>query len=166
MIIIVMGVSGSGKSTIAKLLAKKTDLDYYDADDFHPQSNIDKMKNGKALDDTDRKPWLLILAKKLYEWEQQKGAILACSSLKESYRIVLSSQSKKIEWVYLKGSFETIKNRIENRTGHFMNSKLLRSQFDTLEPPHYGIHINIDQTPQQIITQILLKILSEIQKNY
>ncbi len=158
MIIIIMGVSGSGKSTIAKLLAKKTGLHYYDADDFHPQSNIYKMKNGEALNDIDRKPWLLILAEKLQTWEHQKGAILACSALKESYRELLSSQSEKIKWVYLKGSFETIKNRIESRTGHFMNSKLLQSQFDTLEPPTYGIHIAIDQTPQQITTQILHKI--------
>ncbi|WP_029209509.1 gluconokinase [Aquimarina agarilytica] len=161
MLIIVMGVSGSGKSTIAKLLADKTGLDYYDADDFHPQSNIDKMKGGKALNDTDRKPWLLLLAKKLYEWEQQKGAILACSALKESYRELLSSQSKKIKWVYLTGTFETIKNRIESRKGHFMDTHLLQSQFDTLEPPTYGVHVAIDQTPQQITTQIL----SRIQKN-
>ncbi len=153
-----MGVSGSGKTTIGEQLAKKLELPYYDADDFHPQTNIDKMKSGLPLNDNDRKPWLLTLAKELSLWEQKKGAVLACSALKETYRTLLMSQSKKIEWVYLSGTFNVIKSRLESRAGHFMKSDLLQSQFDALEVPNYGIHVTIDNTPLQIINTITEKL--------
>ncbi|WP_010523344.1 gluconokinase [Aquimarina agarivorans] len=155
MLIIVIGVSGSGKSTIAKLLAEKLKINYYDADDFHPQSNIDKMKGGNALNDTDRLPWLQLLAKKLKTWGEKDGAVLACSALKESYRNILSEQTDQIHWVYLKGSIETIKDRIQNRKGHFMDAELLQSQFDALEPPMYGIHVDVRDTPKQIVGLLL-----------
>ena len=155
-----MGVSGSGKTTVGKQLAKNLDLPYYDADDFHPQSNIDKMKSGSPLNDNDRTPWLIRLAKELSVWEQKKGAVLSCSALKETYRALLMSQSKRVQWVYLSGTFNVIKSRMESRAGHFMTSDLLQSQFDTLEVPDYGIHVAIENTPLQIINTITEKLKS------
>lgn len=155
-----MGVSGCGKSTIGEALSKNLNIDFFDADDFHPQSNIDKMKNGTPLNDNDRKPWLLNLAKELASWEKNKGAILACSALKESYRQLLMSQTKKIQWVYLSGTFQLIKKRMESRSEHFMKSNMLKSQFNTLEVPKYGVHIEIEKDPSVIIGEIVKKITS------
>ncbi len=158
MIILIMGVSGSGKTTIGKLLSEQTQINYYDADDFHPQSNIHKMANNIPLTDTDRLPWLENLAKKIAAWEHSGGAILACSALKERYRKILSSSSKTVFWVYLSGSFDLIKSRIESRTGHFMDTALLQSQFDTLEIPKYGLEIPVDHTPEEIVNRIISKL--------
>ena len=153
--IIVMGVSGCGKTTIGKGLAEHLHLPYYDADDFHPSSNIEKMKKGIPLDDQDRLPWLNTLADQIQTWDSQGGAVLSCSALKESYRKLLASKSKPIDWVYLKGSFELIQSRLEKREGHYMKSGLLQSQFDALEEPKYGISISIDNTPETMISTIL-----------
>ena len=153
--IIVMGVSGCGKTTIGKGLAKHLHLPYYDADDFHPSSNIEKMKKGIPLDDQDRLPWLNTLADQIQTWDRQGGAVLSCSALKESYRKLLASKSKPIDWVYLKGSFELIQSRLEKREGHYMKSGLLQSQFDALEEPKYGISISIDNSPETMISTIL-----------
>lgn len=157
-IIIIMGVSGSGKTTIGKLLSSKLDIQFCDADDFHPPSNINKLKNGLALDDIDRKPWLETLAILIKEWSNSSGAVLACSALKESYRKKLEQYTDKIEWIYLAGSYEVIKNRLEQRENHFMKSNLLQSQFDTLEIPKYGLHINIDQKEKEVVTEIIEKL--------
>ncbi len=154
MLIIVMGVSGCGKSTIGKQLADHLNIDFFDADDFHPISNITKMKNGEALNDADRKPWLENLAKKLPQWELNGGAVLACSALKENYREILMSESKTIHWILLNGTFEIIAERMLKRANHFMKTDLLKSQFDTLETPTYGLHIDIKNDPLAIIEQI------------
>ena len=156
--IIVMGVSGSGKTTIGQGLAKQLHLPYYDADNFHPSSNIEKMKKGIPLNDDDRLPWLNMLADQIQTWDLQGGAVLSCSALKESYRKLLASKSKTIEWVYLKGTFELIQSRIEKREGHYMKSGLLQSQFDTLEEPQYGIQVSIDSNQESIISTILSKL--------
>ena len=156
--IIVMGVSGCGKTTIGQALAKQLHLPYYDADDFHPQSNIDKMKNAIPLTDDDRMPWLTRLANRIKAWDEQGGGVLSCSALKESYRNLLASKCADIIWVYLKGSFELIQSRLEEREGHYMKSALLQSQFDALEVPDYGIHIPIENTPEQIISEIISKL--------
>ena len=159
MIIIVFGVSGSGKTTIGKLLAQQLNLPFYDADDFHPEANVKKMSDGFPLNDTDRQPWLLALAKHIAEWSKNKGAVLACSALKESYRTLLSSQYRKdIIWVYLSGSKAVIKNRMETRADHFMPSKLLDSQFEALEVPTYGIHVDISKDKISIVEIILSKL--------
>jgi len=155
MLVIVMGVSGCGKSTIAKQLAKELAIDFFDADDFHPQFNIDKMKNGSPLNDDDRKPWLLNLAEQLLVWKNKNGAVLACSALKECYRQILMSKTDQILWVYLSGNFDTIKKRMEIRSGHFMKAELLKSQFDTLEVPNYGIHIDIQKDVIAIIDEVM-----------
>ena len=158
MIIVIMGVSGCGKTTIGKSLSKKINLPFYDADDFHTDANIEKMKNGQALNDDDRKPWLEALSTYILEWESSNGAILACSALKEKYREILSSKTKTINWVYLSGSFDVIKNRLEQRNQHYMKSTLLKSQFNTLEIPNYGLQISIEQPISDIVTTIALKL--------
>jgi len=159
MIIIVFGVSGSGKSTIAKGLSDRLHIPYYDADDFHPKANITKMSDGKSLDDKDRLPWLLTLAENIYKWSLNKGAVLACSALKEQYRTLLSSDYKtKIHWVLLNGTPEIIKKRMDSRKGHYMSSKLLKSQFKDLEVPDYGIQVDISADPESMIDEIISKL--------
>ena len=151
---IIMGVSGCGKSTIAQKLSEKTGIPFVDADDFHPTKNIEKMSEGIPLNDEDRLPWLQNLNVFLQKESTKKGAILACSALKESYRKILSLNIS-VTWIYLKGDFNTIYSRLNNRKNHFMDSDLLQSQFDTLEEPTYGTHISIDQTPETIVQSIL-----------
>ena len=149
-IIIVMGVSGSGKTTIGKGIAKVTGIPFYDADDFHPAANISKMAAGIPLTDADREPWLILLSRKLKQWQSNQGAVLACSALKESYRSLLRSQLSDIKWICLTGDFETIHARMLHRS-HFMKPEMLRSQFETLELPSYGLHCAIDLPKRRII---------------
>lgn len=155
-----MGVSGCGKTTIGSLLANKIDFPFYDADDFHPKSNVEKMKSGQPLNDDDRKPWLQILSKKIEEWNNKKGAVLACSALKKKYRTLLASNPgpSEITFVYLKGSKTLIANRLQNRKDHYMPPNLLDSQFEDLEEPETAITISIDQTPKKIVSSILKQI--------
>ena len=159
-IIIIMGVSGSGKSTIGKNLASVLELPFFDADDFHPKSNIDKMRQNIPLNDVDRKPRLEHLALELKQWSRTSGAILACSALKEAYRDVLSAYVNTIEWVVLLGQFKTIQDRMSHRKDHFMTAALLQSQFDTLEEPSYGYHIDIEQDYEHTISDIIEKLNS------
>jgi len=156
MVVFIMGVSGCGKSTIAEMLSEQTGMPYFDADDFHPKANVDKMSRGKALTDEDRASWLHDLSDHLQIWDKEKGAVLACSALKEKYRVVLSKNLESCYWVYLSGSFELIAARLNKRKGHYMGSDLLRSQFETLEAPEYGIHIDIEATPEEILKKIKL----------
>lgn len=150
-----MGVSGTGKTTIGNLLSQALDIPFFDGDDFHPQANIDKMASGQALNDNDRYDWLATL-NQLAKNNKTKGAIIACSALKEKYRVQLSNKIEvKTVFIYLKGTFDEIKSRLDSREGHFMTSALLKSQFDTLEPPTEAITVSIIQTPKQIIKEIL-----------
>src|SRR5690606_29872010 len=120
MLYIIAGVSGSGKTTLGKLLAKHLNLPFYDADDFHPQSNIEKMKRGQALTDEDRFPWLLTLHDNLVEWNKQSGAILACSALKEKYRSILSGNNEvEIKWIFIVADNLLLKQRLHGRENHF-----------------------------------------------
>ncbi len=152
--IIIMGVSGSGKSTIGKLLSQRIQLPFRDADDYHPEANIRKMAAGKPLEDQDRIAWLWQLNRLLRE-NQDTGLIMACSALKEDYRKILCDQVDiEFIWIYLKGSFEEILERLRARKEHFMPSTLLQSQFDTLEVPSYAVVVNIGQTPEEIVGQI------------
>jgi carbohydrate kinase (thermoresistant glucokinase family) len=156
--IITMGVSGCGKTTIGKLLADKLEIPYFDADDFHPQVNIDKMEKGIPLTDEDRYPWLSDLANKMVDWEKNGGAVLSCSALKEDYRQILMSKVSEVRWVYLFGSYDVIVERMEKRGNHYMKSNLLQSQFDALEEPNYGIKVSILAAPHKIVEAILSKL--------
>ena len=159
MIFIVMGVSGCGKTTIGARLAKKLGLPFYDADQFHPQSNIEKMKTGIPLNDQDRMPWLEQLADNIRQWEKQGGAVLACSALKEQYRQILQD-GLQVNWIYLDGTREVIMERLEARKAHYMSPAMLNSQLEVLEKPAYGLHIDISHSPQIIVQQILTKLNS------
>ncbi len=149
--IVVMGVSGSGKSTVGKELANHLNIAFYDADDFHPPENIEKMKSGTPLTDEDRRPWLEALASHLHHWPH---AVLACSALKESYRQILQSKTDNLEWVYLDGSEQTILNRMSARENHFMKPEMLKSQLETLEIPSYGLSVSINHTLKEMIAMI------------
>ena len=151
----IIGVSGCGKTTVGKLLAKKMEIPFFDGDNFHPESNIEKMEAGIPLNDDDRHGWLLklnALAKK----NSEKGGVFGCSALKESYRRILDNDiEKNVVWVFLEGSFETIHKRMEKRKGHYMPPSLLQSQFDALETPKHALAISIKKTPQEIVNKIL-----------
>jgi 6-phosphogluconate dehydrogenase len=159
--IILMGVSGTGKTSLGKKLSQDTNWPFFDADDFHPQSNKEKMKSGLQLTDSDRKPWLEILSKKINEWSLNGQAILACSALKEEYRALLLANNKSIQWVVLNGSFNLIKDRIESRENHFFNPSLLQSQFNDLEVPNYGIHLDVNESVDELSLVLQNKLASK-----
>ncbi|MFS4417131.1 gluconokinase [Maribacter sp. 2307ULW6-5] len=153
-IVYVMGVSGSGKSTVGKLLAKDLGIPFFDGDDYHPKANIDKMAGGRPLNDADRAPWLCRL-NGLAKEHQTSGAVIVCSALKERYRTILvEGLANMAVFVHLSGSMDQIMNRLKDRTGHFMPRALLQSQFDALEPPKDAIEVSIGHTPQQLVRQI------------
>ncbi len=147
MVYIVMGVSGSGKSTFGKLLAKQKGIPFIDADDVHPPENIRKMREGIPLDDRDRQPWLERLAEILEEHEQD-GVVLACSALKASYRTTLTGRlSGACLLVYLRGTYDTIHRMISQRSGHFFSPDMLKSQFADLEEPEGAFIVGLDDDP-------------------
>lgn len=150
-----MGVSGSGKTTIGKKLSEELDVPFYDADDFHPKNNVEKMSKGIPLTDEDRWPWLNNLKDQLNIWKKSGGAVLACSALKHAYRKILDSADNHIFWVYLEGSKSIILKRMEARKGHYMPPSLLDSQFKTLEIPSKAIKVNIEKTPTEIVNYII-----------
>ncbi|WP_229201337.1 NADP-dependent phosphogluconate dehydrogenase [Arcticibacterium luteifluviistationis] len=153
MIVFVMGVSGCGKSTVGDMLAKELNVPFYDGDDFHPQVNINKMSEGIPLNDDDRQGWLESMNKKALA--AKEGAVFACSALKEKYREILFKNTGNDAYlIYLEGSFELIDARMQARKDHFMPPDLLKSQFATLEVPNYGLHISIDQNPENILKDI------------
>jgi gluconokinase len=159
MIILVMGVAGSGKTTIGQLLAESLHWDFRDADDFHSQENIAKMRDGIPLTDTDRIPWLLAMQAAIQDWLQNnQNVVLACSALKKDYRQFLLFDEEHIKLVYLKGSLQTIQKRLKARQNHFMGEKLLQSQFNTLEEPENAIIVDVSQPPEAIM-QLVIKSL-------
>lgn len=161
MVWIVMGVSGSGKTTIGRILAENQGLPFYDADDFHPPQNVEKMRSGQPLNDHDRKPWLDTLSRHISDWNRRGGAVLACSALKKSYRNTLRSDGNHVQFIYLKGSKEMILKRMNDREDHYMPPSLLDSQFEALEEPPDAITVFIDNPPEKIIAEILNEFTSE-----
>ena len=156
MIVIVMGVAGSGKSTIGQLLAGRLGWHFYEGDDFHPQSNQAKMHNGEPLTDEDRRPWLDALAGRINRCvRDHENAVLASSALKQAYRDQLGIGSPGVRLVYLRGSPDLIAGRLAKRHAHFFNPALLQSQLDTLEEPSGAIVADIARTPNQITSAII-----------
>lgn len=156
MIIYIMGVSGSGKTTIGKKLSQRTGIPFFDGDDFHSPSNVEKMAAGQPLDDNDRAEWLTRINELAKEQMKMKGAIIACSALKEKYRKVLSQAiTFPVFWVFLQGSYELIEKRMQARTDHFMPPTLLASQFKTLEAPRHAITVDITNDPDKIVQLIM-----------
>jgi gluconokinase len=160
MIVVLMGVSGSGKTTIGKVLAQKLGWTFVDADDYHPAANVEKMHRGIPLDDDDRRPWLQAIQRRIDEARDRgENIVLACSALKHAYQEYLQKEApESIHYVYLNGSEELIRQRLAARKGHFMNPGLLHSQFETLEPPEHAVQVDIAPPPEVIADEIRRKL--------
>jgi gluconokinase len=159
MIVILMGVSGCGKTTIGQILSGKLGWPLFDADEFHSAAAIEKMRNGIPLEDADRWPWLDRMNAMLRERDARgESVLLACSALKQAYRDRLSKGIAEIRWIYLKGGFELIRKRLEARKGHYMKAGLLESQFATLEEPADALNVDIDDSPDSIADSILRRL--------
>ena len=155
MIVILMGVSGSGKTTVGRLLAEKLGWEFVDADTFHSPQNIAKMRHGEPLTDADRALWLAAVRTAMKDWTREhRNLVLACSALKSSYRDQIAGGLPDVKWVWLSGSFDVISARLSHRHGHFMPATLLRSQFDSLMPPTDAIVVSVDQAPEQVARAI------------
>jgi gluconokinase len=146
-----MGVTGSGKTTIGRLLSEELGWTYYDADNFHPPANVEKMSSGIPLNDDDRRPWLETLSHLVRkDLERGQSAVLACSALKETYRKFLLIDDR-VKLIYLKADYELIKKRLSERRGHYMHPALLDSQFETLEEPEKGVQVDASLSPVEIV---------------
>jgi gluconokinase len=161
MIVIVMGVVGAGKTTVGTLLASELGWEFADADDFHPQSNVEKIRHGIPLTDDDREPWLEHLRNAIIGWiGSGRNVILACSALKRAYRGKLAVDPH-VRFVYLKGRGSLIAERLRSRHGHFANESILVSQLADLEEPEKAITIDVAASPEHIVAQIKRALLME-----
>jgi carbohydrate kinase (thermoresistant glucokinase family) len=155
MVIVLMGVAGAGKTTIGRLLAQRLGWRFYDADDLHPAANREKMRNGIALTDADRRPWLEAVRDEIARClSNGENAVIACSALKSRYRNLLGAPNEYLRFVYLKGSIETLAARLAARRDHFFPEQLLKSQLETLEEPEDALIENIDRSPAEIVESI------------
>jgi gluconokinase len=158
MIVLIMGVTGSGKTTVGELLAQQLGWGFADADNFHPPANVEKMRRGEGLTDAERAPWLKAIHDAMVRWQvEHKNFVLACSALKHTYRKLLR-EDVEVQFVYLRGSKELIASRLSHRHGHYATADLLTSQFEALEEPTGATLIDIDQTPDQIVDAIRQKL--------
>lgn len=155
-VIILMGVSGVGKTTIGQQLAQHLGISFFDGDDFHSSANIAKMRRGEPLTERDRAPWIEALQKFLQTLlVNNQGAVVACSALKAAYRQQLSNGSDRVRFVLLTGSYELIQQRLNLRQGHFMAASLLASQFEALEAPTDSLVVEVDPPPEVIVQTIV-----------
>ena len=163
MVVVLMGVTGTGKTTVGEALAARTGWPFADADDFHSAANRAKMHAGIPLTDEDREPWLQSLHQQIVTWLGDGVNILACSALEESYRTELTSGTgpRSVRFVFLTGPPELIRQRMEARHGHYMPESLLPSQLATLEQPQDAMEISIDQTVPAMVDQILSALAKE-----
>ena len=153
---IVMGVSGSGKTSVGKSLAKHLGWDFYDADDFHPPENVAKMAKGIPLTDSNRTPWLAALHELISSnLAQNRPGVLACSALRESYRQKLLEGNDRVQLIYLKGSYDLIWSRMSARKDHYMKPHMLQSQLETLEEPSNALIVDITPSVDEILKVIL-----------
>jgi gluconokinase len=158
MIILLMGVSGAGKTTVGKSLAAALHCEFADADDYHSPANIEKMRNRIPLTDADREPWLETLRALIANWiASRKTAVLACSALKQTYRDQLRV-SPEVRFIYLRVSPALLHERLRHRTGHFMTEAMLASQLATLEEPRDAVVVNGDSSPEEVTAEILRQI--------
>jgi gluconokinase len=156
-LVVVMGVTGSGKSTVGTVLAERMGVPFGDADDFHSPENVAKMRGGVPLDDTDRRPWLQAIGVWLAE-HRDSGAVVTCSALRRAYRDILREGAPDVTFLHLDGDMETVRKRVSARPGHFMPESLVQSQFDALEPlqpDEQGVVIPFD-LPVDVIVQRFL----------
>lgn len=158
---IVMGVSGSGKTSVGKSLAERLAWDFYDADDFHPPENVAKMASGIPLDDTDRAPWLAALHDLISSsLREDRPGVLACSALKERYRGQLVNDHEDVRVVYLKGSYDLIWSRMQKRTDHYMKPHMLKSQFEALEEPANALTMDVAMSVDDMVQEIISSLSS------
>ena len=154
--VVVMGVSGSGKTSVGSGLAEALDWPFYDGDDYHPPANVEKMARGIPLEDADRQPWLerlhQLIAGNLAEG---RSLVVACSALKARYRQTLRGDLEPVRFVYLEGGFDLIHSRMEARSGHYMHPEMLRSQFRDLEPPDNALTVSVRPPVTHIVKAIL-----------
>ena len=154
-----MGVVGAGKTTVGSLLAQKLGWQFADADDFHPAANVEKIRHGIPLDDSDRAPWLAALRNSILKYNREgKNLVLACSALKRKYRDELRVDG--VHFVYLEGDYELIEKRLRRRRGHFASDSILKSQFEELEKPTDALTVEIDKNPDAIASEIIKKLKS------
>ena len=157
MVILLMGVSGSGKTTVGQLLASQLGWEFADGDDYHPAANVEKMRNGVPLSDADRGPWLETLGGLIAGWiGAGKNAVLACSALKRAYRESLQI-GPEVPVVYLRGTRELLRQRLRARVGHFMTERMLESQLAALEEPEDSVVVDVDGAPARIVAEILAR---------
>lgn len=157
-----MGVTGSGKTTVGRLLAERMHYSFFDADDFHPPASVEKMRSGHPLSDADRLPWLRTL-RELIDDELQAGRslVLACSALRQSYRDALVSSAGQVVFVYLKIDPETARRRLEARAGHYMPASLIPSQFETLEEPEHAIMVDGELPPAEAVSKAVQQLIGK-----
>jgi gluconokinase len=157
LVLVIMGVVGVGKTTVGTLLAEKLGWQFADADDFHSPENVEKIRKGIPLSDRDRAPWLSALRQAIEKWNAAGiNAVLACSALKESYRKEL--RTGNVSFVYLKASYDLIRQRLRSRHGHFATESILKSQLEDLEEPENAITVSVDQSPPAMVEEIIVQL--------